>query len=515
MIQAARINSLLTLVCVGFLTLANDGFAAGDTTAPTQVFTLVPGIRHQTMDNFGANDAWSLQKIGAWSETNKQRLAELLFSTNTGIGLTCWRFNLGAGINHATIDNDWRTVETFETAAGQYDWTHQANERWFLRAAKAYGIQQFGATVYSPPLRLTRNGLSNLGKDKVSTTNLKPGAEDAFATYLTDILAHFRTNADPAERIDFNYVLPVNEPQWDWVARQEGNRAANADFKRICIALKHRLTATGLPTTILGPESGSIPDMYQLDAEARQKWHADYGNYLHTICDDPALAACFNGILTYHSYWSDAIPTKLVPDRQQLGRAFAAHPHWRLWQSEYCIMESGRDLTMHSALRVARIIHCDLAIVGASAWQWWEAVANEDFKSGLIYTDYEQPGDPENILDSKILWVLGNYSRFIRPGMIRIELRGGRQLDLKGTLASAYLNPKNGQFVVVFVNEANHPAPIRLALAGDSRLPLANRHFTAYITSESKSLAADPVADIASGYELPPRSVVTLVSNPE
>jgi len=515
MIQAARINSLLTLACAGILTLANDAVAADAPPAPAQVFTLVPAIRHQTMDNFGANDAWSLQKIGAWSETNKQRLAELLFSTNTGIGLSCWRFNLGAGINHATIDNDWRTVETFETAAGQYDWTHQANERWFLRAAKAYGIQQFAATVYSPPLRLTRNGLSNLGADKISTTNLKPGAEDAFATYLTDILAHFRTNADPAERIDFNYILPVNEPQWDWTARQEGNRAANADLKRIYLALKQRLIATGLPTAILGPESGSIPDMYQFDAEARQKWHADYGNYLHTICDDPALAACFNGILTYHSYWSDQMPNKLMPDRNQLGRAFAAHPGWRLWQSEYCIMESGRDLGMQSALRVARIIHCDLTVVGASAWQWWEAVANEDFKSGLIYTDYEQPGDPENILDSKILWVLGNYSRFIRPGMIRIELRGGGQPDLNGTMGSAYLNPQNGQLVVVFVNEASHPALIRLALAGDTRVPLAGRHFTAYITSESKSLTAEPLADVTSGYELPPRSVVSLVSNPD
>ena len=176
-------------------------------------------------------------------------------------------------------------------------------------------------------------------------------------------------------------------------------------------------------------------------------------------------------------------------------------------------MESGRDLGMRSALRVARIIHCDLAIVGASAWQWWEAVANEDFKSGLIYTYYEQPGDPENILDSKILWVLGNYSRFIRPGMIRIELRGGGQPDLNGTMGSAYLNPQNGQLIVVFVNEASHPALIRLALAGDTRVPLAGRYFTAYITSESKSLAAEPVKDITTGYQLPPRSVVTLVSS--
>ena len=88
-------------------------------------------------------------------------------------------------------------------------------------------------------------------------------------------------------------------------------------------------------------------------------------------------------------------------------------------------MEGGRDLTIDTALRVARVIHCDLTLANASSWQWWLAVANEDYKSGLIYTDYRKPGDPENILESKILWALGNYSRFIRPGMRRVEMRGG------------------------------------------------------------------------------------------
>ena len=75
---------------------------AGD--LPTgDTFVLDLGIRHQTMDNFGANDAWSLQGISAWPEADKNRIADLLFSTNTGIGLSCWRFYVGAGINPHTI----------------------------------------------------------------------------------------------------------------------------------------------------------------------------------------------------------------------------------------------------------------------------------------------------------------------------------------------------------------------------------------------------------------------------
>lgn len=477
----------------------------------TNWFALDGSQTFQTIDNFGANDAWSMQKVGAWSETNKNRIADLLFSTNAGIGLSCWRFNLGAGLNDQTIKNDWRTVETFETAPGQYDWSRQANARWFLRAAKAHGVQQFLATVYSPPQRLTRNGLSNLGADKTNTTNLKPGAEADFAGYLTDILAHFRTNTDPAEAITFNYLLPVNEPQWDWQSYQEGNRACNADLRRIFLAVHRQLLAAGLPTQILGPESGSLPDMSALDAPAREKWQADYGDYFHLLADNSALAGCFNHLLSYHSYWSDGMPDHLVSDRAVLGRTLAAHPGWKLWQSEYCVMEWHRDLTMATALRVARIIHCDLTLVGASAWQWWEAVSNEDFKSGLIYTDYAQPGDPETIYESKTLWALGNYSRFIRPGMRRMALTGSEPNYVRGPLASAYLDPQSGRVVVVMINLRDEPVAVGLT----GRLPAgASRRFIPYTTSAAENLL--PGAPVTAGepFLLPPQSVTTLVSQP-
>ena len=473
-----------------------------------QEFVLDPSIHHQVMDNFGANDAWSIQKIGVeWSETNKNKIADLLFSTNTGIGLSCWRFNLGAGLNHQTIRDGWRTTESFETAPGKYDWTRQPGQRWFLRAAKARGVAQFLATVYSPPLRLTKNGLSNLGRDTNSTTNLKPGAENEFAKYLAASVRHFRDNPVASEQIDFAYLLPVNEPQWEWLHGQEGCRYSNADLKKVYAALHSRLVADGLPTRILGPESGSIPDLFSFDEPARQKWHAGYGDYLNWICGDPAMAACFGGVISYHSYWSDQLPDKLVPDRQQLGQAFLNFPGWKIWQSEYCIMESGRDLGMATALRVARIIHCDLTLVNVSSWQWWMAVANEDFKSGLIYTDYQKPGDAETIYESKLLWVLGNFSRFIRPGMVRVELAGPQ--DVYGLMASAYYNETNGCAALVFVNCAAEQKIVRLQFVRPADM---GRVFTLYVTSADQNLAPGQKIIGTDRFTIPPRSVVTLVS---
>ena len=504
-----RTDCVLKIVRQIAFALLAAAFSASAAESGVTQFVLDTGTRHQVMDNFGANDAWSIQKVGMWSEANKSKIADLLFSTNTGIGLSCWRFNLGAGLNHLTIRDDWRTVESFETAPGQYDWTRQPGSRWFLRAAKARGLEQFAATVYSPPLRLTRNGLSNLGADTNSTTNLKPGAENEFAKYLADILRHFRDNPDPAERIDFNYIYPVNEPQWDWQHSQEGCRASNEDLKKVFCALKGRLDRADLKTKILGPESGCVPDMYSLDQPARDKWKADYGNYLQWICGSPALSACFSGIITYHSYWSDNVASQLTEHRQQLGRDFGKYPGWKIWQSEYCIMESGRDLGMEAALRMARVVHCDLTLVNASSWQWWLAMANEDFKSGLIYTDYKKPGDAETIYESKLLWTLGNFSRFIRPGMVRVELSGSQ--DVNGLMASAFYDDRSGRTVLVFVNCADQQQWVKLHFRSHNR---NINWFTPYTTSEHSNLASGDRINVVKTISVTARSIVTLVGEP-
>ena len=57
----------------------------------------------QTIDGFGASDAWSMQHIGLWPDSVRLQTADWLFSTENdskgqplGIGLSIWRFNIGA-----------------------------------------------------------------------------------------------------------------------------------------------------------------------------------------------------------------------------------------------------------------------------------------------------------------------------------------------------------------------------------------------------------------------------------
>ena len=85
----------LTLVLTTTLSLA----------AKAQDYTIQVNTPRQTIRHFGASDAWSMQQIGCWEQEEEQtKIADWLFSTETdatgqpkGIGLSLWRFNLGAG----------------------------------------------------------------------------------------------------------------------------------------------------------------------------------------------------------------------------------------------------------------------------------------------------------------------------------------------------------------------------------------------------------------------------------
>lgn len=473
---------------------------------------------HQVIENFGASDCWSMQKLGTWSLPNRQRVADLLFSQTSGIGLSCWRFNIGGGVTDKITD-PWRTAETFEVAEGKYDWTRQAPERWFLRAAKASGVPQFLAFVNSPPGRMTRTGIT-YGQAGPDTTNLKPGYEGQYARYLVDILEHFRNNPDKSERLAFDYISPVNEPNVEWNGKsQEGNRASNNDVKTMLRALDAELKKRKCPSQIAGIEVAGLLPLYSVIEKISAKYGVRYGDYVDEFLGDKATSGLLNHRLSYHDYGSDRLNGQLVEHRQALRKKLGQFPGWELWMSEYCVMTGsegkgggGRDLTMNTALDVARIIHLDLTLVGVSAWQWWTAVSPVDYKDGLIYTDWKKPGDTESIVPARLLWALGNYSRFVRPGMRRIELEGAGH-DLRGLMGSAYKNEKAQQVVAVYINMGTDPQTVQLDFAFGSRRWRLNS-ITPYVTSdrEGDELKAYPAVAPGGPIGVPARSVVTLVA---
>lgn len=51
----------------------------------------------QQIEGFGVSGAWWAQDVGGWSQVNRDRITDLLFDQQKGIGLTIYRYNIGAG----------------------------------------------------------------------------------------------------------------------------------------------------------------------------------------------------------------------------------------------------------------------------------------------------------------------------------------------------------------------------------------------------------------------------------
>jgi hypothetical protein len=167
---------------------------------------------------------------------------------------------------------------------------------------------------------------------------------------------------------------------------------------------------------------------------------------------------------------------------------------------------------MNTALAVARVMNLDLTINNVSAWQWWLGATNVDTNDGLVYTDFQKPGDPETVHSSRLLWMIGNYSRFIRPGMRRIELSGVEN-DIQGLMRSAYKDEAGRRIVAVYVNMASEPQRVGLNFALGKRA-WKLQSLTPYITSdrEGDEIKAYPAVPAGQALEIPARSVVTLVA---
>ena len=486
----------------------------------------------QTMDGFGASDAWSMQFLGCWKQEKQNQIADWLFSLDNdengypkGIGLSIWRFNVGAGSasqgEESGIGSPWMRTECFLQPDGSYDWNKQQGQRNFLRLAKERGVPHFIAFLNSPPIYYTQNGLAtNTGRG--GTANLKPDCYNNYARFLADVIE----GVQHKDGITFDYICPFNEPDghWNWVGpKQEGSPATNREVARLVRLLGKEFADRKINTQILVNESSD----YRCMLETHQtSWERGYqiksffcpdsvDTYLGNVPNVPRLMAG-------HSYWTTTPLTDLRNYRRRLRTALEKQ-NVGFWQTETCIMGNDEEIggghefdrTMKTALYVARIIHHDIVYAYAKSWQWWRAVGG-NYKDGLI-REYTNPdGTDGRVEDSKLMWVLGNYSRFIRPGAIRLtvntfdenqKLLSEGDTDPHGLMCSAYRNT-DGSLIVVVINYAD--AEKSMVLQSNKR---KTKRWFEYRTSDEPNDNLRPVGEIEDNkcISIPKRSVVTFV----
>lgn len=490
--------------------------------------TLNLSSEKQTMHSFGASDCWGIKFIGKnWPEEKRNQIADLLFSKEMdaqgnpkGIGLSMWRINIGAGSfeqgDDSQISSPWRREESFLLADGTYDFTKQAGNQWFAKAAKDRGVENLLLFSISAPVHMTKNGKAFApgGEDK-GKLNLQPGKMDAFADFLSEVTAHYNRSGLP-----INYISPLNEPQWDWMAgnngqaSQEGTPATNEEATTLIKALDASLSAKSLPVKIAAGEVAAINYAYGTVASAPER--SDVFNHFWNPSSAGYIGALSNvaPVLSAHSYFAQPDIPNLISHREQLAaRMKSVNPGVAYWQSEYCILGSedniqgnGRDLGIQTALYIARLVHTDIVLGNASSWQWWLGVTPSDYKDGLVYVadnngvmgELAATQQDGLVYSSKMLWAFGNFARFIRPGMIRVDAVLDKNTvpatAAANLMLSAYKNPATKDIVIVVVNMSAAEEAINLA-----GLQIAGDQLHTYTTSGVQELkhqtqkAADPI----------------------
>jgi glucuronoarabinoxylan endo-1,4-beta-xylanase len=333
------------------------------------------------------------------------------------------------------------------------------------RQAIARGASVWAAP-WTPPAEWKDNNDVNHGG------HLLPEHRQAWADRLASFAAEAAGEGVPLSAISAqNEPGYVPEPPNSWESC-EYTAASLTEFVRDYLG--PTLARRGLALPIIAPETGG--------------WDK-FDDYAGALVSDPAAAAYVGPVAT-HSYTGSPHQLPVVQG--------SGHP---VWQTEYTDLNIIKDTGMDSGLKIATKIHADLVFGNVSAWHHWQFIATDPYPYSGLMIDKD--------LTSRA-WVIGNWSRFVRPGFMRVEATPAPQ---NGISASAFTDPATNRLVIVFVNTRG------LDLAQDvsivhGALPAS---FTVWTTSEALGLRPTGTLAVSSAgaftAALPMKSVTTLVSD--
>jgi O-glycosyl hydrolase len=446
--------------------LDRQGLSVELRATPTATVSIKWNETHQVIDGFGgAQPAAAAALLANWPAPERSQILDLAFSEVNGIGLTILRTEI---------------LPELETYPGAWNYSDDA-QVYIMKQAVARGPVKIMGSVWSPPGWMKDNGSTISGF--IDT--------DHFPQYA-DYLSHYASQYASANGVNIYAVSIQNEPETDGVPW----RTCRWDNHQIANFLANHLGPTfasnNIGTKVIAPETanwdhveydvsdGSLPFMY---------W--TYGN--------PAALARVD-IVAGHTYGGN------------LSRPFqqALDAGKRIWQTEASpggVEPEGQTTRdIDGALKWTKQIHDGLAGAQASAWLWFILAT---YPEGTLI---ELSGDGHSFAPNKTFWALGNFSKFIRPGFVRIGAIITSSTDPSYTSAylstSAYKNPTTGQLVIVAINRGSSAARVKF----QSGFPVTA---TPYVTSTGvQNLEPQPDVSLGDLVTIPGKSIVTFVSQP-
>jgi len=470
---AAALVLAVPLALAATAVTAQAGTAGASTGTPT--VTVSGTTTYQRITGFGASEAFGeAEVVQDASPAIQQQALNLLYNRSTGAGLTILRNEISADAG-TTIEP---TAPSSPTATPTYlPLTSIADDQgqlwWAQTIRQEFGVTDVFADAWSAPAFMKTNDSAINGGMLCGVPGATCASGDwrqAYANYLAQYAKDYAEAGIP-----LSYVGPENEanigPGYDSMIMSP---AQTANFMQY---LGPTLAFSGLRT--------------EAECCATEGWDLAQ-QYAAAIEADP-LANFWTPLFTSHGYTE-------APDSPLAG--------WDkpVWETEWSTFQTWDpawdDGTTASGFSWAQNIYDGLTAANLSAFLYWWGTSTPSF-NGDNESLVQVNTTTGTVAPSGRLWAFANYSRFVRPGAIRIGASSANS-DLEVT---AFRNT-NGSVAVVVLNTATTAQQASFGLQGVAAGPVA----IPYLTDASNDTAGQrPVAVTHGSFEmnLPARSLVT------
>ncbi|KAI0430452.1 glycoside hydrolase family 30 protein [Xylaria sp. FL1042] len=437
--------------------------------APRQASTITVDLTktYQTMDGFGCSFAFQRANlITNMSDKTKQRyLLDLLFNTTSGAGLSIVRNGIGS-----SPDSSSDHMNTFAPknpggpkATPQYTWDGKDSGQLFVsqEAYKTYGVRQIYGDSWSAPGYMKTNNNENNGGTLcgVPGANCQSGDwRQAFADYLVQYVKYYAEAGVPVTRLGF-----LNEPEFSPGYGMNSNGAQAADFIKVLYATLQAANMTQVGIGCCESEG----------------W-GNQVNMLNAI--KSAGAESMLAMVTSHTYTggSNSPMNTKVP----------------VWLSEQCDLNGGWTTTWYGnggageGYTWANNIYNAVTGTQVSGYLYWEGVQwpSPNTNEKMVKVDQQSP---YNIEVSKRLWAFASWSRFVRPGAVRVATSGG-----SGVKSTAFRNV-DGSVAVVVISTGAAASNVAIKVSGGAAA--APTQAAAWVTDASHDCAQTTVSVAADG----------------
>ncbi|HEV8370311.1 MAG TPA: glycoside hydrolase [Pyrinomonadaceae bacterium] len=412
----------------------------------------------QTVEGFGASATWVANDIDAFSPAKQTQILDLLYNTSIA----------GAGLSWVRVGS---FLCNFNPSQGVYDWNHwgiQSEMRWLQRVNASYGVNKYMVSSWSPPAWM---------KDNNSCTNGGHVLSQYYPS-LAALKVQWLNNAKSQLGFEAQVQSVQNEPSTrtsydscEWTSSEINTFVASH--------LQPALASSGLVAKIMAPE----PAIY-----------SNFDNaWGFPLLNDPAARAAISIVGTHGYGRTDKFDTPCNSCSQY---------NKPIWQTEDSNLDGRYNGSIDDGLTWSTEIYKALNGGRFSAWfYWWVMTLNND-NQGLINANIST----DSFQVPKRLYVLGQFSKFIRPGSVML---GSTSSD--SSLQVTAVRPTTGGVAVVLANTGRNAHTVTVNLVALTNPPTT---VTPYRTSATENQAQlNPVNVFSGGFTItvPAKSIVTMV----